>query len=87
MIAVVTPGHPVRAGAGFDCCCGECEHRRTLLLAALEDAAAWREERGGTACARCDEHPAGLCDDHGEDLARAAGYRALARDLRTEAAR
>lgn len=26
----VTPGHPVRAGAGYDCNCGECLYRRRV---------------------------------------------------------
>ena len=81
MIAVVTPGHPVKAGAGYDCCCGECAHRRALLRAALEDAATYREERGGAECGHCEIHPSGLCDDHGDDLARAADYRALASEM------
>ena len=81
MITYVTPGHPVRAGAGYDCCCGECVHRRALLLAALEDAAAYREGRGGAECGHCDAHPAGICDDHGDDLAKATDYRALAREF------
>ena len=85
MITYVTPGHPVQAGAGYDCCCGECAHRRTLLRAALEDAAAYREERGGAECSWCDAHPAGLCEQHTDDLAKAADYRAMAREL--EAAR
>lgn len=85
MITVTAPGHPVRAGAGYDCCCGECLARRALLLAALADAAEYREDRGGGECAACEAHPAGLCEDHTEDLAKAADYRALARD--TEAGR
>lgn len=74
MIAVVTPGHPVKAGAGYDCACGECLHRRAVLRAALADAAAWREERGGGYCRDCELHPAGLCEAHGEDLDLAQAY-------------
>ena len=53
----------------------------SIVFGALDDAAAYREHRGGAECSRCDAHPAGLCEDHGEDMARAAGYRALAREL------
>ncbi len=81
MIAIVTPCHPVKAGAGYDCQCGKCLHRRAMVLAALEDAATYREERGGSKCADCEAHPGGLCDDHGDDIARAIEYRALAREL------
>jgi hypothetical protein len=52
-----------------------------VLLAALADAIAYREAEGARYCADCTLHPAGLCDDHERDLARAADYRALARDL------
>lgn len=81
MIAVTAPGHPVKAGAGYDCQCGECDARRVTLLAALEDAAAWLEERGGQVCADCDVHPAGLCEEHATDLDKAEAYRTLAREL------
>jgi hypothetical protein len=33
------------------------------------------------ACQDCEAHPAGLCDDHGEDLDRTDAYLALARAL------
>ena len=81
MIAVVTPGHPVQAGACYDCCCGECEARRVTLASALRDAIAYREALGGAECAHCEASPDGLCDDHGEDLALAGGYRVIAREL------
>jgi hypothetical protein len=28
-MAYVTPGHPVKDGAGYDCHCGECLYQRT----------------------------------------------------------
>jgi hypothetical protein len=52
----------------------------SIMLAALDDAAVYREDRGGQACAGCDVHPDGLCEDR-VDLGRAADYRALAREL------
>ena len=55
--------------------------RPALLRAALADAIAYREGRGATECADCDAAPAGLCGDHTDDMAKAADYQVLAREL------
>lgn len=57
----VTPGHPVMAGAGYDCSCGECLYRRSLQaqqLCSLCEAPAQPTE--GDQLPICDYHnPAG----------------------------
>lgn len=54
---------------------------RRLLLAALADAAAHRQQRATAPCDTCLLHPADLCDHHAGDLDAAAAYRALAARL------
>jgi hypothetical protein len=72
----------VRGGViALACACEQCRTRQAVLRAALEDAADYREGLGGGQCDRCDKAPDGLCDDHLAELARAAAYRALAREL------
>ena len=39
----VTPGHPTRAGAGYDCSCGECLHHRTTAARLSPATAATRK--------------------------------------------
>ncbi len=53
--------------------------QREVVLEALADAIAYREPAGW--CAGCETDPGGMCDDHAADELRAAGYRALLRDL------
>jgi hypothetical protein len=53
-----------------------------VLEQALADAVAYRYPAG--ACPLCDQHPAGLCEDHADDLDRTDAYLALARDLGLE---
>jgi hypothetical protein len=55
------------------------------LRQALADAIQYRDPSG--ACADCEVHPAGLCEDHGADLDRTDTYLALARQLGIEADR
>ena len=44
----VTPGHPTKAGAGYDCNCGECLHqRRPKTLAYDADANMWHYVEDG----------------------------------------
>jgi hypothetical protein len=52
------------------------------VLAALEDASAWRKLRGTSVCQACAQHPAELCEDHAADLDRAEAYDRLAATLR-----
>jgi len=51
------------------------------VLGTLSDAAGFLEERGGHWCEDCLAHPAGVCEDHGQDLDYATRYRALGRAL------
>jgi hypothetical protein len=53
-----------------------------ILGQVLADAIAWREPAGQ--CADCDVSPAGLCQDHAEDLDRCDSYGLLARALGVE---
>jgi hypothetical protein len=50
---------------------------RATMLAALVDAARWRDHLGAADCDDCTHAPAGLCGRHDEDLAAADGYRRL----------
>jgi hypothetical protein len=54
-----------------------------VLGHALADAIAYRDPAG--TCTYCDEHPAGLCEDHAADLDKTDAYLSLARQLGTEA--
>lgn len=54
---------------------------RRLLLAALADAAAYRNDRGAGYCEACLESDAGACDGHAEDVDQADAYRSLARRI------
>jgi hypothetical protein len=51
---------------------------RRLLLAALGDAAAYRDDRAGQWCESCQTAGAGACDEHADDTDQAEAYRALA---------
>jgi hypothetical protein len=51
------------------------------VLAALDDAAAFRTERAKAYCVRCAEHPAGACDEHLDDLDAAERYRQMAQEI------
>ncbi len=53
----------------------------SALVAALKDAAEWRDLGGGQYCADCDQAPGGVCDQHADDLAAAERYRQLAARL------
>lgn len=53
----------------------------TLVLGALDDAAAVAEERAGAVCADCAHTESGLCYRHAEDLDEADAYRQLAREI------
>jgi hypothetical protein len=54
---------------------------RTVLLSALEDASACLRERAAW-CPACQSHPADLCDETADQLARADEYDRLAAALR-----
>jgi hypothetical protein len=58
------------------------ESNEAVLGQALADAIAHRTPQG--ICPECDEHPAGLCEDHADDLDRTDAYLALARELGIE---
>jgi hypothetical protein len=49
-----------------------------LIMAALADAAGFREWRATRPCAECDTAPEGACDAHLHDAALTGAYRALA---------
>jgi hypothetical protein len=55
--------------------------QRATVLAALEDAIAYRSERATAWCEDCQDHPAQCCDKHADDLDRADAYRALTREI------
>jgi hypothetical protein len=59
--------------------------RREALARALSDAISYRDPSGS--CTDCLEHPAGLCDDHADDLDRTDEYLALAGALGIEVQR
>lgn len=52
---------------------------------ALADAVAYRDPAGD--CTGCEAHPAGLCEDHAEDLDRADAYLKVAAALGIEVER
>ena len=56
--------------------------QRDVLAQALADAIEYRTP--GADCADCDEHPAGLCPDHADDLNRSDAYLAVASQLGIE---
>jgi hypothetical protein len=60
-------------------------HQPVVLVQALADAIEYRTP--GADCADCDASPAGLCQDHAEDLDKTDAYLALARVLGIEAER
>ncbi len=59
--------------------------QRGVLGQALADAIACRTP--DSFCTGCEDHPAGLCDDHAADLDLADAYLALGRGLGIEVAR
>jgi hypothetical protein len=69
-----------QCGCGDDDCTACAQG--AVLGQVLADAIAYRDPSG--ACADCEQHPAGLCQDHAEDLDRTDAYLALARDLGIE---
>ena len=52
-----------------------------LIMAALADAAGYREWRARQWCERCDAEPEGTCEDHCRDAALTGAYRELAARL------
>ena len=52
-----------------------------VVLAALNDAATFRERRAAEWCDSCENAPDGACDMHVEDLDSVGEYRQLAREL------
>ncbi len=56
--------------------------QREVMAAMLADALARREPSGQ--CTGCDDHPAGLCDEHAADLDLTDAYVALGRELGIE---
>jgi hypothetical protein len=61
------------------------EMQRIVLGQVLADAIAYREPTG--LCRDCEAHPAGLCEDHAEDLDKTDAYLALARHFGIEVER
>jgi hypothetical protein len=59
--------------------------QREVLGQALADAVEYRTP--GACCTACDDHPAGLCEDHAADLDRTDDYLAIARRLGIEVER
>ena len=59
--------------------------QREVLGQALADAIACRTPDSFCTC--CEDHPAGLCDDHAADLDLTDAYLALGRELGIEVAR
>jgi len=53
----------------------------STVLAALDDAAAFRTERAGAYCLECSESPPGLCVAHADDLDQADAYRYVTRAI------
>jgi hypothetical protein len=64
---------------------GLSPNQRAVLGQALADAITLRDPQGS--CPDCDQHPAGLCEDHGSDLHKTDAYLALARELGIEVER
>jgi hypothetical protein len=52
-----------------------------LIMAALADAAGYRELRANQWCEKCMTAPEGACDEHLDDMARAAAYGDLSAQL------
>jgi hypothetical protein len=52
-----------------------------MVARALADAEKYRRDRAGAWCGDCEQHPAGACPDHVDDLDRADAYRDLAAGL------
>jgi hypothetical protein len=63
------------------------EAQLDTVLAAFDEAAEHRADRGNSECAACRAEYGGLCYDHAGDLLKADRYAATARQLRQEAAR
>ena len=61
--------------------------QRDILRQALLDAIDYRADVAGSQCKDCDQHPAGLCEDHTTDVVLFEAYRQLARDLGIEVQR
>jgi hypothetical protein len=55
--------------------------QRTTTLAALADAAKWRDHLGAAECDDCAHAPTGLCERHAEDLDAADDYRRVLAEL------
>jgi hypothetical protein len=64
---------------------GLTDRDEVILGQALADAIAYRTPQGS--CPDCDVHPAGLCEDHADDLDRTDAYLYLARQLGIEVER
>jgi hypothetical protein len=64
---------------------GIAPHQRVVLGQAIADALIYRSP--AVPCTACDEHPAGLCEDHASDLDRTDAYLTVARDLGIEVER
>ena len=54
---------------------------RRIILAALTEAADYREGRSALFCEACQSADAGACDEHATDIDQAEQFRALARRL------
>jgi hypothetical protein len=52
-----------------------------IIGQALADAEAWRRKRAGGWCRDCEQHPAGACEQHLNDLDTADAYAALGRQF------
>jgi hypothetical protein len=57
--------------------CSRCQEELTLVAAALDDAAGYRDLRSSAPCKACASTPDGLCAEHQADESRAAAYRQL----------
>jgi hypothetical protein len=64
---------------------GPDDSQRELLGQALADAITYRTP--DSFCTGCEDHPAGLCDDHAADLDLTDAYLQLGRELGIEVAR
>ena len=60
---------------------GRAGEQLATMLSALADAEKLRLREGLAFCHACQEHPAGLCDDHAADLDAAAAYSDMAAQL------
>jgi hypothetical protein len=78
-IRVPEPQEPAEPAAGVPLLLTAAE--TDVLLAALDDAAAYRREGAEGYCADCLREDGGLCDDHADDLGSAGEYEGLAARL------